>query len=69
MKHCNHCNTEKPKSQFYKNKFTKDGRSYQCADCSRAIQRKSKSKAPLLTTRQIKHQNPGLYSKTLGAQA
>lgn len=37
MKHCNHCNTTKSKSDFYSNKNKKDGLHCFCKTCSRSL--------------------------------
>lgn len=33
MKKCSHCNQIKPQSEFYRDKYAKDGFQYWCKDC------------------------------------
>ena len=42
MKKCFRCKLEKPLEQFHKDKHSKDGRYYQCAECSRIIAREQR---------------------------
>ncbi len=44
MKTCNRCKKLQPKDNFYKNKKPKDGLTYGCKDCLRAISRLTRQK-------------------------
>ena len=44
MKKCNKCNIEKPLSEFYKDKSTKDGLSYNCKECKNSYRKENKDK-------------------------
>jgi hypothetical protein len=39
MKICSHCKTEKPLTEYYRHKNTKDGLGYVCKDCRRQYRR------------------------------
>jgi hypothetical protein len=34
MKRCSSCNVEKPLSEFYKDKYSRDGKAHKCSECS-----------------------------------
>lgn len=46
MKKCNRCGIEKSKSEFYSDKYKKDGLKYQCIKCHNAYNNKLRNKNP-----------------------
>jgi len=63
MKMCSRCNTEKPVSEFYKNKTTSDGYAYYCKACEQARQsdylnRKSKGEVRSYGKKVELHEKP-----------
>jgi hypothetical protein len=42
MKTCNKCHQEKPLSEFYKDKTSKDGHGGRCKECAREISKSRK---------------------------
>lgn len=37
MKKCTYCGVVKPLTDYHRNKGTRDGRAYYCAECTRAV--------------------------------
>ena len=61
MKHCCRCKTEKAKTEFHKNKSSKDGLHCYCKECLREYKRPFKTSLPSLS----KRISPDLYKSRL----